>query len=334
MTERIPIMPIIFNRIFGITKTRVTSQGSITSVVHHPINRPVCPSCAGRSVSFYDHYYRKALFDGNGSARLLKIKAKRYRCLSCGYLFRQRIEGLVGKRRSCESLRRRMAQDVSKGVSNRDTARRFRCSESLVEASVHEFYSRKCAEALSYSAPLMIGIDEHSIHKGRRFATTVADLGNHRVYDVIEGRGGASIESRLMSYGGRGKVRMVCMDLSSPYRAMVRRCFPNAKIVADRFHVIRMVNHHFMQLAKALAEEIKWKRPFLNALRRKRSNLTGRDRDNLDALFQKHEALGVCWKFKEDLNDLLRLRTQNVRQCARNITRLKAMMRQLAHEAP
>ena len=182
--------------------------------------------------------------------------------------------------------------------------------------------------------PLMIGIDEHSIHKGRRFATTVADLGNHRVYDVIEGRSGASIESRLMSYGGRDKVRMVCMDLSSPYRAMVRRCFPNAKIVADRFHVIRMVNHHFMQLAKALAEEIKWKRPFLNALRRKRSNLTGRDRDNLDALFQKHEALGVCWKFKEDLNDLLRLRTQNVRQCARNITRLKAMMRQLAHEAP
>jgi hypothetical protein len=36
------------------------------------------------------------------------------------------------------------------------------------------------------------------------------------------------------------------MDLASNYRSLVRTHFPNAKIVADRFHVIRIVNHHFL----------------------------------------------------------------------------------------
>ena len=36
------------------------------------------------------------------------------------------------------------------------------------------------------------------------------------------------------------------MDLASVYRALVRKHFPKAQIVADRFHVIRLVNHHFL----------------------------------------------------------------------------------------
>ena len=36
------------------------------------------------------------------------------------------------------------------------------------------------------------------------------------------------------------------MDLASSYRALVRKHFPQARIVADRFHVIRLINHHFL----------------------------------------------------------------------------------------
>jgi transposase len=37
-----------------------------------------------------------------------------------------------------------------------------------------------------------------------------------------------------------------CIDLASNYRAMVHKHFLNALIVAARFHVIRLVNHHFL----------------------------------------------------------------------------------------
>ena len=86
------------------------------------------------------------------------------------------------------------------------------------------------------------------VHSGMvYFATTIADLSHHRIYDIIKGKKHSDIESTLMSYKGREKVKVVCMDLSSGYRSIVRRCFPRAKIVADRFHVIRLVLYHFME---------------------------------------------------------------------------------------
>jgi transposase len=36
------------------------------------------------------------------------------------------------------------------------------------------------------------------------------------------------------------------MDLASVYRAIIRKHFPGARIVADRFHVIRFINHHVL----------------------------------------------------------------------------------------
>ena len=42
---------------------------------------------------------------------------------------------------------------------------------------------------------------------------------------------------------GKDNVQLIVMDLSETYRNIARRYFPNAMIVADRFHVIRRVVH-------------------------------------------------------------------------------------------
>ena len=41
------------------------------------------------------------------------------------------------------------------------------------------------------------------------------------------------------------------MDMSDTYRRIARRYFPNATIVADRFHVVRLINHHLLKVWKA-----------------------------------------------------------------------------------
>lgn len=38
------------------------------------------------------------------------------------------------------------------------------------------------------------------------------------------------------------------IDLLETNRNIVRKYFPNAKVVADRFHVIQLVNQHFLYL--------------------------------------------------------------------------------------
>jgi transposase len=46
------------------------------------------------------------------------------------------------------------------------------------------------------------------------------------------------------------------MDLASHYRALVQQHFPNARILADRFHVIRIIHHHFLACWKQITGPI------------------------------------------------------------------------------
>lgn len=335
MEGRIPTMPAVYHRNFKILYTTGTPQAT-TSRVEYITTRPItCPQCRSRTLKLYDHYWRKAAFiNHEGVRRTLLIKAKRYKCQRCSHLFREPMEGLLPKKRSSEQYRQMIAHEYCKNVNNKTIAREFGLSQSTVERIIHERFHLKIKEALNYPAPLMIGIDEHTIHKGRTFATTIADLGNHRIYDIIEGKSLTQIERNLKRYKNRDKVQMVCMDLSSSYRNIVRKCFPNAKIVADRFHVIRMIQHHFMEFCKQAQQTIRWQRPIIHPLRKKACNLTPREKQTLHQLFELNPAIHACHTFKEQLCDLLRLKTQNIKQCRNNLRKLKEMMDLLTHHAP
>ena len=63
------------------------------------------------------------------------------------------------------------------------------------------------------------------------------------------------------------------MDLAANYRSLVRLHFPNAHIVADRFHVIRIINHHFLACWKEIDAVGSKNRGLLSLLRRHRHNL-------------------------------------------------------------
>lgn len=62
-------------------------------------------------------------------------------------------------------------------------------------------------------------------------------------------------------------------QLSSTYRSLVRKCFPNARIVAGRFHVIRLMNHHFLACWHDLDPAGSKHRGLLSLMRRHRHNL-------------------------------------------------------------
>lgn len=63
---------------------------------------------------------------------------------------------------------------------------------------------------------------------------------NRRLINIIESRQGNYLESYFLRYSlsARLSVKTVTVDLFSPYRGLINRVFPNAKIIADRFHII------------------------------------------------------------------------------------------------
>jgi len=64
------------------------------------------------------------------------------------------------------------------------------------------------------------------------------------------GRSEASLNRYLRHLPGKDNVKLIVMDLSETYPSIARQHFPRAKIVADRCHVVRLVNKHFLNAWK------------------------------------------------------------------------------------
>jgi transposase len=146
---------------------------------------------------------------------------------------------------------------------------------------------------------------------------------------VVEGRSSRDLAAFLMRLKGRERVRVVCIDLSSPYRKLIRRFFPNARIVADRFHVVRIVQHHFLELFRAIAPQIKANRGSLAALRKRPDRLKERQRQRLAELFARHPALEAAYQRMQKLLRLLTVRHRKARQCRPLARQLLAQIQEL-----
>ena len=107
---------------------------------------------------------------------------------------------------------------------------------------------------------------------------------------------------------GREKVQVICIDLSNTYRAMIRRWFPNAAIVADRFHAVRLAGLHLMRLARQLCPELGWKRAWLGVLRMRSDRLDPEQKLRLKRLFELHPQLEPIYAMKERVCALLCLK--------------------------
>jgi len=101
-----------------------------------------------------------------------------------------------------------------------------------------------------------IAIDEIAIAKGHRYLTLVMDLESGAVVFVGDGTGAKALKpfgKRLR--GSRAKIKAVAMDMSPAYRQAVSTHLPEAKIVFDRFHVMKLFNEKLSDLRRALHRE-------------------------------------------------------------------------------
>jgi transposase len=234
----------------------------------------------------------------------------------------QPLPGVLPGRHSTEPWREDVYERHGDGICASVLADREEVAPGTVGRIYAQFTERKAKERLSLDCPRVLGIDEHTLHKGQRFATTFCDLHRRRVFDISPGRSEAELSSYLRSLRGRDRVRVVCIDLSNSYRSMIRRWFPRAMIVADRFHAIRVVGLHLMRLARQLVPSLGWNRAWLALLRSRADRLEPEQHKRLQQLLAAQPALRPIYEMKEHLCRLLRLKTQTPAACRNHIHEL------------
>jgi len=293
----------------------VSGRGPV--VIKAEYTGPVeCPNCRSHRLRSKDRIERRLRHESIGTRNTwLHLTVRKYRCLECGRYFRARVPGLLPYRRSTEMFRREVFEDHRDGISQHQMRKTRRIGSATVERWFHEQLELTEREFSSRSCPVVLGIDEHFFSKKAGYVTTFCDLKKQRVFELVKGRSEQALHAALMRMKGRERVQVVCIDLSSGYRELIRKYFPNALIVSDRFHVIRVVLQHFLETWKHLDPDGRKNRGLLSLMRRKAGNLKPEQRERLELYFQKNPPIRIIYEAKEELCALLNIKSQTKRAC-------------------
>jgi len=102
-----------------------------------------------------------------------------------------------------------------------------------------------------------IAIDEISTGKGHRYVTIVLDLASGAVLYVGPGKGADALAAfwrRLRA--SHARIEAVATDMSPAYIDAVRTNLPEATLVFDRFHVIKLYNEKLSDLRRDLYRQL------------------------------------------------------------------------------
>jgi transposase len=289
-----------------------------------------CPECGGDRLRLRDRGLRRLRHESWGVRHVwLELETHKWRCRGCERTFWQRFPGILPRKRSTEPFRRSVSLRHWDGISRSRLGKREGIGSATVERWFHDFLQLRGSERQRSWCPSVLGIDEHFFSRKHGYATTLCDLKNHSVYDVVLGRSEASLEAYFLSLEGKEFVRVVCMDLASVYRAIVRKHFPQALIVADRFHVIRLINHHFLSCWRDLDAVGSKNRGLLSLMRRHRHHLQPPQTEKLAAYLAQRPALEMIYRFKQRLCYLLLKKHRTRKQCEALVPRLLRAIHQL-----
>ncbi len=142
--------------------------------------------------------------------------------------------------------------------------------------------------------------------------TVVLDLDSKAIVSVVKGRGKIPLrEVFALLKASRAKITSVATDMSGGYIAAVMEHLPQAALVFDRFHVVKLMNEKLTDLRREMYHELtdKQHRKMLKGTRyllmmnpeNLKQNAKVDEQAQLHEALQLNESLSVAYYLKEDL---------------------------------
>lgn len=314
----------------GVSIDRVQRSQDVHVWVR-PAQRPNCVYCGGDRLQIKATYQRDVKHTRQGNQiMVLHLSVPKYWCKDCDRYFRHPYAGIRPRYSATEAYKLEVFEAHEGGVSQNKLTMTHGIGNATVERWYQGFIKKRVAELSGRSCPQILGIDEHFFTRKRGYATTLVDLKNHKVFDVVLGRSEKSLHQYLQRLPGREKVRIIVMDMSDTYRRIARRYFPNARIVSDRFHVVRLVNQHFLALWKVHDEEGRKNRGLLSLMRRHHWNLSEVQKERLAAYLATNPVLEAMYHAKQEIMEMLLLKTLTAAKAREKLPRFLELIDQFA----
>ena len=212
-----------------------------------------CPRCKTHTSKVHDYriQYVKDVPSFNQKV-VLKIHKRRHVCPACGKKFYEHIPLVPKYQRTTQRIWAFVIDELSKVQSMKEIGIQANISSSTV-ARILDHMRYSCD-----SLPEVISIDEFKGNAdGEKFQCILTNPGKRKVIDILPKRSVDSLCAYFANFklNNRKQVKYVVMDMSAVFKSMAESCFPNAKIVADKFHVQRLVTWAFEDMRKSVQKE-------------------------------------------------------------------------------
>jgi len=229
----------------------------------------------------------------------LYIDTRRYQCRGCGKTFYEVLPEIDEKR----LMTKRLAQWMGKQAIKRtfaSIAEEVGCTEFTVR-SVFSDYVNELEKTIRFETPKWMGIDEIHLIKPRG---VIANIQNNTIVELLPNRNKDTVVRFLHHLEGKERIQYVAMDMWTPYRDAVRAVIPQAEIVVDKFHVVRMANDAMERVRKSLRESLtpKQRRGLMHdrfVLLKRERDLNDKEVLLLDGWTKNYPELGVAYRLKE-----------------------------------
>jgi transposase len=241
----------------------------------------------------------------------LRCFVPRVECGACQSTRQITLDFALPKRRYTKAFARYVLE-LSRYMTIRDVAQHLGVSwDTVKEIQKEDLHRRFAKPKLKHLKRL--AVDEISVAKGHRYLTVVLDLDSGAVVFVGDGKGADALSPfwrRLRA--SHAKVEAVAIDMSPAYIAAVSDHLPDAHIVFDRFHVIKLYHDKLSGLRRKLHREAT-DQLHKNVLKGTRWLLLKRpehldenrnERARLEEALKLNEPLALAYYMKEDLSQV------------------------------
>jgi transposase len=288
------------------------ARGEVLFTIEQPRESYRCPACGSDNVVGRGQNCRRFRTVAIGSKRVyLMLAVPRVECHGCGVV-RQMTIGFADPRVTYTKAFQRYALELSQYMTIKDVAEHLGISWDVIK-EIQKADLKRRFDKPKLKHLRQIAIDEISTAKGHVYLTIVMDLKSGAVVHVGQGKGGDALKNfwtRLRRSGA--KIEGVATDMSPAYIDAVTTHLPGARLVFDRFHVIKLYNDKLSELRRALYHQFKdsMQKDVLKGARwllLKRPEHLDPARNEpkrLEEALRLNEPLATAYYLKEELNEV------------------------------
>ena len=235
-------------------------------LAHLDYDAPPCPACKGQMAKYdFQKPSKIPYLETAGYKTLIRLKKRRFRCKNCGKMAVAETSLVQKNHQIASAVKQKIAQLLVEKQAMTDIAHRLSILTSTVIRKLKEFKFETNWQKL----PEIMSWDEYSFKKGK-MSFIAQDFNTNEVLAILDGRTQAVIRNHFLRYPRqvRMRVKVMTMDMFSPYYQLAKQLFPHAQIVLDRFHIIQHLSRAMNRVRIQIMNQFDRKSQEYRALKR------------------------------------------------------------------